>query len=245
MRRQWPWLFVTVLVLQACSGTDVASVGRVSGVLNPVALLNGSEAGAGDDIPSGARLATDGRGVLEFDIDSILASCQLRPESQIVVRGTAGAAFEYVAGEMWCQAKAGPEEELTIEVGSRQLHVEDARFGLRDGEVLMDSGEADITEPDGDSKEIKAGEACDMQGVRPTCRDYVPTLGDRDRLAEVEASHGELVDESGSTSTTEPSSTTPTSETATSTTETEVTPTEPTEPTGATVTDTAPTETGG
>lgn len=238
MRRQWPWLLVTVLVVSGCSGPEVAAVGRVSGVLNPVALLNGSEAGAGDDIPSGARLATDERGVLEFDIDSILASCQLRPQSQIVVRATAGAAFEYVAGEMWCQAKAGPQEELTIEVGARQLHVEEARFGLRDGEVLMDSGEADITEPDGDSEQINAGKACDMQRVQLACRDYAPTRGDRDRLEEVEASHSELASESPGSSSPEPSPTTTTSETPGST-ETEVTPTEPTD------TDTMPTATEG
>lgn len=221
MRRQWQWFVLAALVLSGCAGSAQVPVGSVESVLSPVALVNNSPAGAGDDIPSGATLSTNNSGVLEFRLQSVLVTCQLRPESHIVIQPSQGAAMHYERGAVWCQASAAPQQELVIDVGVRQLHVKQARFGLRDGQAVIERGEAVIKDDDGAALEVvDEGEACDMNSPQVPCTTYTPTAEELDYLGSVETSHQEDLQRS------DPSAPTESPETDVRPSETDVTPPE-------------------
>ncbi|MGH3984571.1 MAG: FecR domain-containing protein [Pseudonocardiaceae bacterium] len=153
-------------------------------------------AGAGDNIPRSATLSTNNSGVLEFRLQDFSTTCQLRPESRIVIDPSQSSTFRYEQGAVWCQASTAPQRELVIDVGVRQLRVTQARFGLRRGQVVVDSGEGIISDADGaPDKEkpvpVRPGQACDMENPRVACIRYEPAGPEVDILERVERSHKE------------------------------------------------------
>src|SRR5918997_163265 len=149
MRRRWQWFIMAALILSSCDSSGQAPIASVKAVRSPAAFVNDDMAGAGDNIPKNATLATNNSGVLEFVLEDFLTTCQLRPESRIVTESSPNTAFRYERGAVWCQASALPQQQLAINVGVRQLHVTHARFGLKSGQVVVDSGEVIISDAGG------------------------------------------------------------------------------------------------
>lgn len=188
MPYQRRWLAMAVVVVAGCGVSGPPPVGSVEGVLSPDVLVNGVTAAAGDAIPGGATLSTDDSGVLDFLLRGFVTSCQLRPDSRIVVRATRQVTLRYERGAVWCQSSTTPDQEVVVDVGTRKIRTTNARFGLRDGNLVVDSGDATVIDPTSAVPEylVRAAHSCQLDTVALACGSYAADPAERQVLDDVQ-----------------------------------------------------------
>jgi ferric-dicitrate binding protein FerR (iron transport regulator) len=163
----------------------------VEGVLSPVVLINGAAAAAGDPIPGSATLSTNNSGVLDFLLHGFLTSCQLRPASQITIEAAQRVTIRYERGAVWCQSSTAPQREVVIDVGVRQVRVTHARFGLRDGQIVVDSGDVVIASASAatgaaEQQLVREDQICHLDTFPAVCASYTPDQRERATLDSIQ-----------------------------------------------------------
>lgn len=228
MPHKWRWFALVVLVIAGCSGPGPAPVGSVEGVLSPEVLINGTTAAAGDPIPGSATLSTNNSGVLDFLLRGFLTSCQLRPASQITIEATRRVTIRYERGAVWCQSSTPPRQQVVIDTGAHQIRVTRARFGLRDGQIVVDSGDVTIASAgtatnSAEQQLVRKAQICHLDTFPAVCTSYTPDQQERATLDSVQR----LFTKDVATSTTTPEITTEPSDHPQQTTEAPGTSSEP------------------
>ena len=123
------------LLLVACPDGDSESrqtsalIGNVVDVLNQQATLDGRRTAGGEEIRSGAVLATDNTGAARFKLRNDPADCELRPSSTIEVLATEDLLFRVTNGTAVCD-RPGARSPRSIATPSSRIEVGDSTFSV-------------------------------------------------------------------------------------------------------------------
>jgi hypothetical protein len=106
------------------------AVGTVLQVILPVARVNEAQAFAGDRVPAGSTVSTDGVGSVDFGLEEKIDRCRLLNSSSVQVTPTGDVLLKYLQGTAWCVTDTDPTFRMLADGQGTEIAVSDPVFGV-------------------------------------------------------------------------------------------------------------------